>query len=188
MRDPCPTPQELPAPCGRRTPTQSLLHTAARGRCWMCRDVQPNWPRGAVEGGFLEEVTQVLGFDSRIGVSQAKRHSQPRGSRTRGREMEAPCSSVLQSTQDAPVRAEEKLQGATGPGVLGPHLRVKDPLKSTRVRHHCADRGNGALESPALTAPGRCQHALAGPSALEREPAPRGPLWLDACSGYSLQV
>lgn len=75
-----------------------------------------------------------------------------------------------------------------GPGVLGPHLRVKDPLKSTRVRHHCADRGNGALESPALTAPGRCQHALAGPSALEREPAPRGPLWVDACSGYSLQV
>lgn len=63
-----------------------------------------------------------MGFDSRIGVSQAKRHSQPRGSRMRGRKMEAPCSSVLQSTQDAPMRAEEKLQGATGPGVLGPHL------------------------------------------------------------------
>lgn len=149
----------------------------------------------------MEEATQMLGFDSRIGVSQAKRHSQPGVAGREAGRWGAPCSLGLQSTQDAPVRAEEKQQGATRSGVLGPHLQVKNPLKSLWFRHHCADRGNRALESPALIAPGRCQRALAGPSAVEREPTliagppaleqeptPQGPLWLDKCPGYSLQV
>lgn len=36
----------------------------------------------------MEEEPQVLGFDSHIEVGQAERHSQPGGSRTRGREVE----------------------------------------------------------------------------------------------------
>lgn len=39
----------------------------------------------------------------------------------------SPCSLALQSTQDAPVRAEEKLQGAPGPGVLGLTCESRTP-------------------------------------------------------------
>lgn len=117
-------------------------------------DVQPGWPRGAVEGGFLEEATQMLGFDSRIGVSQAKRHSQPGDSRTRGREVRDAMQSG--ATKHPGRTSEGGGEAARGPRAwgAGPHLRVQNPLESTWFRHHCADRGNRALEGPALAAPG----------------------------------